>query len=478
MTDPIAAPPAEPTSQRAARAITLLVAGAFFMEMLDGTVIATALPQIGRSFGVSAVALNLGMTAYLIALAVFIPIGGWIADRFGARTVFAGAVALFTFASLLCGLSAGLNGFIAARLLQGVGGAAMVPVGRLIVLRVTDKRHLVTAMGTIVWPGLVAPVLGPPLGGFLVLHASWPWIFFINVPLGLIAIALTFALVPKAALAPTPRPLDFAGFLLSGSALVLIVYGIDALAGGQQSAVSALLLMGVGLVLGAIGIRHFRRHPTPLIDLTPLAIPTFAVMAWGGSLLRIGIGAMPFLLPLLFQIGFGLDPLTSGTLVLWVFAGNLGMKVFTTRILRRFGFRNVMIVNGVLAALAVAACALLTRDTPYPVIAAILFAGGAFRSMQFTCLATIQFADVPKARMTDANTLSAMLQQLMLGLGVVFGAALLNASAWLRGRLPGAPDVTDFRTAFVIVGVVALIGLIDAIRLDPAAGRHVSGHGG
>ena len=459
-----------------ARAVTLLVAGTFFMEMLDGTVIATALPRIGQSFGVSAIALNVGITAYLLALAIFIPISGWIASRFGARRVFASAIAVFTFASFLCGLSRGLWSFAAARVLQGIGGAAMVPVGRLIVLRTTEKRHLVKAIGTIVWPGLVAPVLGPPLGGFLVLHFSWPWIFFVNLPLGIAAIVLALTLVPADVVPTARRPLDLIGFVLSAGALSLLVYGFDAIASDQRRPAFALATLATGVVLGILGVRHLRHHPTPLLDLSPLRIPTFAVVAAGGSLLRIAIGSLPFLLPLLFQLSFGLDPLTSGMLVLFVFAGNVAMKAFTTQILRWFGFRTVMIANGMLAALAVAACGFMTRTTPHSLIALTLFLGGAFRSMQFTSLSTIQFADVPQERMGDANALSSMLQQLMLGLGVTVGAALLSVSAAIHGRSTGTPTPDDFKFAFFAVALVAMLGLLDTIRLDRAAGSHVSGH--
>lgn len=465
--------PAVASQDRAARGVALLVAGAVFMEMLDGTVIATALPSIARSFGTSAVAMNLGMTAYLLSLAAFIPISGWVADRFGGRTVFAGAIALFTVASLLCGLSSGLWSFTAARLLQGMGGAAMVPVGRLIVLRMTKKEDLMQAMNTIVWPGLVAPVLGPPLGGFIVLHLSWAWIFYLNIPLGIGAILLTLWLVPNDRAPLEGRPLDLIGFLLSSGALALIVYGTDALGNSGTGRGRALATIVAGLLVGTAAVRHFRRHPTPLLDLSALRIPTFAVGVWGGSLLRIAIGALPFLLPLLFQVGFGFDPLRSGMLLLFVFAGNLAMKLFAVGLLRRFGFRTMMIGNGLLAAAAIAACALLAPTTPLGVTAAILFAGGAFRSLQFSALAMIQFADVAPDRLTDANTLSIMLQQLMMGLGVVVGAALLNAGAALRGRPPGSPDLTDFKLAIGATALIALAGLFDSFMLDPNAGRAI-----
>jgi EmrB/QacA subfamily drug resistance transporter len=474
--------PAEPAAQISDaagrtpwRAIALLVAGAFFMENLDGTVIATALPQMGRAFHVSAVALNIGITAYLLSLAVFIPISGWVADRFGARTVFGAAICVFTLASLLCGLSQGMWSFTAARLLQGLGGAAMVPVGRLIVLRMTEKRHLLQALGTIVWPGLAAPVLGPPLGGFLVIHASWRWIFYVNIPLGLAALVATALLIPNSRAEGPPRPLDAVGFLLSGAALTLLVYGIDALGNGHGDPWPLLGLIALGLGLGYAGVRHFARHPTPLLDLSALRVPTYAVGVWGGSLLRMAINSLPFLLPLMFQLGFGLDALTSGGLVLFVFAGNLTMKAFTTVILKRFGFRTVMTGNGVLAALAIAACAGLTPHTPYLIVAVVLFLGGMFRSLQFTAINSIQFVDVEPAQLTAANTLASMLQQLMLGLGVVMGAVSLNASIALRGGVGGRPELADFRNAILLVAVVATVGLFDSFRLPRDAGRSVSG---
>ncbi|WP_044562386.1 MFS transporter [Azospirillum sp. B4] len=462
-------------SGRHSRAVTYLVAGAFFMELLDGTVIATAMPQMARSFGVAPVDMNIGMTAYLLALAVFIPISGWVADRLGPRTVFGGAIALFTLSSLLCALSPDLWSFTAARILQGLGGAAMVPVGRLIILRITEKKDLMRALGTTVWPGLVAPVLGPPLGGLIVTYASWPWIFLLNLPLGLLALALTVAWVPKERPADA-RPLDLAGFLLSGGALVALVYGLDTLGQGAGSLGQALAGVALGVILAALTVRHCRRHPAPLFKLDALRLPTYALTVWGGSVQRVAIGTVPFLTPLLFQTVLGMDAVTAGSLVLWIFAGNLLMKLATNQVLRRFGFRRVLVINGVLVALSLSACALFTTDTPKAVIAAVLFVGGAFRSMQFTSLGTIQFADVPQAEVSAANTLAAMLGQLTSGLGVVAGALALNLGAFLRGHAQGNPDLTDFRNAFLVMGALILVSLLDAWRLAPDAGQSVSGH--
>ncbi|MBU3076682.1 MFS transporter [Sphingomonas quercus] len=455
---------------RRAQAVSLIVATAFFMEMLDGTVITTALPQMAADFGTSPVALNLGITAYLLALAVFLPVSGWIADRFGGRAVFVTALAGFVLASLACAASGSLPAFIVARVAQGMAGAAMVPVGRLIVLRTTDKRHLMQAMALIVWPGLVAPVLGPPVGGWIVTRWSWPWIFLLNLPIGLAAIVATLALVPDHRPAQA-RPLDWTGVVLSGLALALLVYGIDALGHGRHPPLLAAALIAAGFALGWLAVRHFRRHPTPLLDLAPFRIPTFAVGMHGGSVARVAIGATPFLLPLMFQIGFGWDALRAGSLLLWMFAGDLAMKPINNRVLRRFGFRRVMLVNGVLLAASIAACALLTKATPLPLVALLLFACGGFRSMQFTAITAIQFADVAQDKMAGANTLANMVTKLSLGLGVVAGAAALNLGAALRGDAGGAPQPADFRLALLGLALVALLALRDTARLDRDAGR-------
>jgi len=325
------------------------------------------------------------------------------------------------------------------------------------------------AMALIVWPGLVAPVLGPPIGGWIVTHWSWPWIFLLNLPIGIVAIALTLALVPDHR-PEQARPLDWTGLVLSGLSLALLVYGVDALGHRRHDPALSLGLIAAGLALGWLGARHFQRHPTPLLDLAPFRVPTFAVGMHGGSVARVAIGAAPFLLPLLFQIGFGWSAFRAGSLLLWVFAGDLAMKPVNNRLLRRFGFKRVMLVNGAMLAASIAACGLLTPATPMPAVALLLLACGAFRSMQFTAITAIQFADMPQEKMAGANTLANMVTKLTLGMGVVAGAAALNLSAALRGHAGGAPDLADFRFAFLGVGVVALLALRDTARLDRDAG--------
>src|SRR5262245_17538830 len=328
--------------------VALLVAGAFFMENLDGTVIATALPQMANSFGASPVDLNMGMTAYMLTLAVLIPVSGWIADRVGARTVFSSAIALFTFASILCGMSNGLWQFTAARILQGIGGAMMVPVGRLVVLRITEKKDLMRSIAYITWPGLAAPVIGPPAGGFITTYLSWRWIFFLNVPLGIIGIFLALWWIKNDH--EHAGRFDWIGFALAGTACISFMYSLELL--GQQVVrwPVAALFLGYGLLGGWIAVRHMRQTAHPLIEFSCLKAQTFAIVIWGGSLFRVAISVSPFLLPLMFQLAFGMNAFQSGLLVLAMFAGNLLMKTVTSPVLRRFGFRTVLMVNGVVTA--------------------------------------------------------------------------------------------------------------------------------
>lgn len=462
-------------TERRAILVALLVAGAFFMENLDGTVIATALPQMALSFKTSPVDLNMGMTAYMLTLAVFIPVSGWIADRLGPRTVFSTAVALFTFASILCGFSNGAVEFTAARVLQGIGGAMMVPVGRLVVLRVTEKKHLMRSIAYITWPGLVAPVLGPPIGGFITTYASWRWIFFLNVPLGLAAIVVALILIGNEG-HTDKRPFDWWGFALAGSALVAAMYSLELLGRQTSQWPMAALFITWATVAGWLAIRHMHRSPHPLVNLACLKIHTFAVSMWGGTLFRVAIMASPFLLPLLFQVGFGLNAFESGLLVLTMFAGNLVMKPVTTPVLRNFGFRKALIGNGIISAALLAACGFLTPQTPRPWMLVVLFLHGLSRSMQFTSLNTLSFVDIPGPLMSSANSFSAVVQQMGMGMGVAFGAVALRAAALMQGQKTELPTLMDFHIAFWIIAAINALSIVDCIGLHMHAGAEVSGH--
>ncbi|MDU4841977.1 MAG: MFS transporter [Leclercia adecarboxylata] len=452
----------------------LLVAGAFFMEFLDGTVIATALPDMARSFGVQAVDLNIGISAYLITLAVLIPASGWIADRFGARKVFTLALAIFTLASVLCGLATSVDQFVAMRVLQGMGGALMVPVGRLAVLRTTPKHLLIAAIATLTWPALVAPIIGPPLGGFITSYANWRWIFFINVPLGLIAIVLALRIIPDI-FEETRRPFDTPGFIATSVAMVSLVCAMEMMGAQQVNTGIVLALLAFGVVTMIYALRHFRRAEWPMIRLDALQVPTFRVTMYGGSLFRASISAVPFLLPLLFQVGFGMDAFHSGLLVLAVFVGNLTIKPATTPLIRGLGFKKLLLINGALNVLALLACAFLTPHTPVWVIMLVLYLGGVFRSIQFTAISTLAFADVPSAQMSYANTLFSTATQLAVGLGITLGAIGIRIGE-LCSEMLGIETLPGigFRLAFVAIALVCLLGMFDTLRLVKNAGCAVS----
>ncbi|EPA1776952.1 MFS transporter [Klebsiella pneumoniae] len=460
--------------ERAFSAPALLVAGAFFMEFLDGTVIATALPDMARDFGVTAVELNIGISAYLITLAVLIPASGWIADRFGARAIFTLALAIFTLASVFCGLSTEVHIFVAMRILQGVGGALMVPVGRLAVLRTTPKHQLIKAIATLTWPALVAPIIGPPLGGFITRYASWHWIFFINVPLGLAAIILSLRIIPDIR-ETERRSFDLSGFITTSVAMVSLVTAMERLGDRQPQIWPTLALAALGFGCLLYSIRHFRRAAAPMVRLDALQVPTFRVTMYGGSLFRASISAVPFLLPLLFQVGFGMDPFHSGLLVLAVFVGNLTIKPATTPLIRWLGFRRLLLINGALNVCSLLACALLTPQTPVWAIMLILYLGVVFRSIQFTGVSTLAFADVPAAQMSDANTLFSTASQLAVGLGITLGAIGIRLGEqvcdWLHlTELPGI----SFRLSFVFIALICLVGMIDSLHLAKTAGSSVS----
>ncbi|MCS6767005.1 MAG: MFS transporter, partial [Candidatus Protistobacter heckmanni] len=424
--------------------------------------------------GVRAVDLSAGMTSYLVTLAVLIPVSSWTAERFGTREVFGWAIAVFTFASVLCGLAQTAEQFTLARILQGAGGAMMVPVGRLAALRGVEKKDLMRTIAFITWPGLVAPVIGPPLGGLITAYASWRWIFLLNVPLGIAGFFLVRAHVRNHGVGQK-RPFDAPGFVLSGAALAAVMVGLE-LVGREGSLGEAGLYLLAGLVLGVIAVWHARRAAHPMLDFSVLRIPTFRVTVFSGTLSRIGISVTPFLAPLMFQQGFGLNAFQSGLLFLAAALGNIGMKPMTSAVLRRFGFRNVSLGNLLVVGAATFACGLLAPDTAVPLILMTMAVYGLSRSMQFTALVTLAFADVPADKMSNANILFNTVFQLAMGLRVAAGALALHVAVWLHGGDAAKPHAADFSLAFMLTAALILISLGGYWRLRPDAGAQVSGH--
>lgn len=468
---PAAARPALP---RETRLIALIVASAFFMQTLDSAILTTSLPQMALSFGVQPVALSVGITVYLLTAAACVPASAWVADRFGARNVFAGAIALFTLASIACANADSLWAFTLSRAVQGVGGALMMPVGRMVVIRQADKRHLIEATAFITWPALIGPVIGPVLGGFITSWLNWRWNFWINLPFGLMAMALTWRFIPNHR--PAQRaPFDKQGAALTGLALVCLLYGLELVS--QQSGQGAWAggLIAAGLVAGGLAWRHLQRHPSPLLKLSVFQIPTFALCNLSaGTAARVCISATPFLLPLMFQLGFGWSAAASGAMVMAYFAGNLAMKSVTTATLRRFGFRPVLLANGLGVAASLGACALFTPTTPWWAMVPVLVLAGLTRSMQFTSMNTLSFADLDDALRGSAATITSMLQQCTSMLGTALGALLLNVSLQAHGR--SQPAMVDFHWAFAFCGFLGLVGALGFLRLPAHAGHELSGH--
>ena len=440
------------------------------MEILDSTVITTAIPVIAQDFGVPATHLSVGVSAYLVAVTLFIPLSGYIADRFGAKRIFMLAICTFVIASVLCGISESIAGFTMARIVQGIGGAMMVPVGRLVVLRDAPKEQLVHLVAIITWPALSAPLLGPVLGGWIATHWGWPWIFYINVPLGVIALIVTSRLLHNTQ-APVDR-FDVTGFVLSGSGFALFMTGLELISSHTTSRTIAVSLCALGLVLLIMAVRHLRRTPSPLLSFDAMKYRTFRITLFGGSVVRIALASAPFLVPLMLQLGLGYTPVEAGTLLLWLFAGNLAVKPATTWLMNAAGFKWILIVNAVLVAIGYVALGLLTPQTPYIAIAALLFVCGMNRSIHLTALNTLSFADVPQHNMRDANTLGAMLAQMNRGLGITVGALAVTLSGALLGDT-GDPLQVHFQIAMGAMAVLALLSTIDCILLPDDAGNAV-----
>ncbi|MGE0153577.1 MAG: MFS transporter [Reyranellaceae bacterium] len=453
--------------------VPLVVAAALFMENLDSTVIATALPAIAHSLGENPLHLNLAITSYLLSLAIFIPISGWMADRYGARTIFRAAIVVFMLGSMACGVAGSLPELVAARILQGMGGAMMTPVGRLILLRSIPKAELVKAMSYLTVPALIGPVIGPPLGGFIVTYADWRWIFFINIPIGIAGILAVTLLIDNVREETVP-PLDLRGFVLIGLGLAGLIFGFETVGREVLPLGATLALLAGGALCTGLYLWHSRRAKAPILDLGLMRLATFRAAVLGGLLFRMGLGALPFLLPLMLQLGFGMSALESGLLTFASAAGAMTMKMTAGPIIRAFGFRRVLIANAVISGLFLMGYSLFRPDTAHFVIFLALLAGGFFRSLQFTAINTLSYADVSAPHMSKATSFASMMQQLSLSIGVGIGALLLHVTLSLRGA--EQIGAGDFLPAFLTIGTLCVVSLAFFLPLARDAGAEVSGH--
>lgn len=453
------------------RIVPLIIAVALFMENMDSTVIATSLPAIAADIGANPLALKLAITSYLLSLAIFIPASGWTADRFGARTVFRAALAVFMLGSIGCALSSSLTDFVIARIVQGMGGAMMTPVGRMVLVRSIDKRELIGAMAWVSTPALIGPVLGPPVGGFITTYATWHWIFLINIPMGLLGIILATRFIPDVK-AEKHEPFDVAGMAFAGLGIGGLAFGLSVLGLNFLPLWIVLALIVGGACFIVAYLAHARRTSNPALDLTLFRLPTFFASVAGGFIFRLGLGALPFLLPLMLQIGFGMTPFQSGLITFATALGAMGMKWATTTILRAYGFRNVMTANAIVSALFLAACAFFTHTTPVAVMVLLLFAGGFFRSLQFTSINSLAYAEVEPQRVSRATSLVSVAQQLAISSGVAIGAMTVELTVHLKGTT--GLQASDFPPAFLAVAFISALSVFFFVRLSPDAGAEMS----
>ncbi len=452
--------------------VPVIVACALFMENMDATVLATSLPAIARDLHQDPIALKLALTSYLLSLAVFIPVSGWMADRFGAKTIFRVALGIFMLGSITCGFANGLPDFVISRIVQGIGGAMMTPVGRLVILRSVPKSELVPALAWFTIPAMIGPIMGPPLGGFITTYFSWRWIFFINIPIGLVGILLVTRFIADIRERETP-PLDIRGFALLGIGLSGLVFGLAVLGQTLVPVWIALCLVAVGVLFSWLYVLHAKRTLRPVLNLDLVKVPTFRASVFGGVAFRIGIGAMAFLLPLLFQVGFGLTAFASGLLTFVAAIGAFTMKFSAGPILQRLGFRGVLVANAVLSSIFVAVCAFFTPSTPHALIIGVLLVGGFFRSLQFTAINSLAYADIPPPLMSQATSFASAGHQLALSIGVAVAALILESQQLLRGD--GAIHISDFTAAFLIVSAIGALSALIFATLPPEAGAELTG---
>jgi EmrB/QacA subfamily drug resistance transporter len=450
----------------------MILAVALFMEQMDSTVIATSLPAIATDLGVNPITLKLAVTTYLVAIGVFVPLSGWFADRFGAKRVFRAAILVFVTGSICCAIAGNLTEFVLARFLQGMGGAMMTPIGRVVLLRTTERSQLVSAMAFLTIPALIGPMIGPPLGGFITTWFSWHWIFLINVPVGIVGIILVTVFLPEI---PSEHPgkLDFTGFFLMAIGASGCVFGLSVISLPALPPAIGISATLCGIIATALYIRHARRHPRPILDLGIFRDEAFRSSAIGGFIFRISIGAIPFLTALMLQMAFGLNPFETGMITFAGAIGAISTKFFAQRLYAWTGFRTALLVAATISTFATLTFAFFSPATPGWMLMLALLIGGISRSLFFTGVNALGFANVDNAAASHAATMNSVLQQVSIALGVAVAAAILETSTAIHG---GGLQLGDFHLAFVAISVITILAAIPFIRMSNAVGAHVSGH--
>lgn len=454
------------------RITPLILASALFMELMDSTVIATSLPAIAADIGTEPIALKLAMTSYLVALAIFIPLSGWMADRFGARNVFRWAIFVFMLGSLACAASNSLTSFVGARFFQGMGGAMMSPVARLVLVRSTERKNLVAVMAWMTTPALLGPVLGPPIGGYLTTFFSWHWIFWINIPIGAVGIIASTIFLPRTGYRAKTR-LDWVGFILAGICFSGILFGLSIVSLPALPPIYGILAVVVGAISGVLLVRHARTVEAPIFNLSIFRNEMFRVALIGSNIFRISVGASPFLLPLMLQLAFGLTPFDAGMILLASAAGAVAAKLFSTWCFATFGFRTLFVVMSALSAAALACTGLFTAATPALLIMVVIFGNGIIRSIFFTGVNALSYTDIEAEDISGVTSINAVSMQLSTALGVALAGGILELSTFLRGV---ELDTFDFKVAFWSLASISLLAILPFLGLKADAGSAISGH--
>jgi EmrB/QacA subfamily drug resistance transporter len=457
------------------RTTPLILATAVFMENMDSTVIATSLAAIAADIGTDPISLKLALTAYLVALAIFIPISSWMADRFGARRVFRIAMLVFMVGSLCCAFSSSLPQFVISRFIQGMGGAMMGPVARLVLVRTTPRHLLVDAMAWLTIPGLIGPIVGPPFGGFLTTYLSWHWIFIINIPIGVLGIILVGFALPNDQRS-APRRIDGPGFVLAGLAFALFAFGCSVVSLPALPPIYGAVAAAVGIGLGYVYTRHALATEYPLLDLRLLKVRNFRIAIIAGTFFRLGQGAVPFLFPLMLQLAFGLTPFQSGMVTFAGAVGALAAKFVANWIFANWGFKYPLVVSTAISAAGILVMGFYVPGTPIPLMLAILVFTGFWQSTFWTGSNAFTFADIEDKDAGQANTMSQVWGQLMFAMGVALGGGTLE----LAHRLRGGEDLalSDFHVAFFVVAAVGAVATLLFMRLPRNAGHQLMGKGG